>query len=777
MIRKIFFVFCATTVFVAMFAAQSEPSGAAGEEYGDQTAAVRLAQPNPVLTPFAQFFRRLRRVSISFMRSWGEGNSAPILTVITDITNDNGGTTEASQTLVHVRDGQSDIVGSPSPGSAAGQGYELAPGVYTVSQDGLPFGYASAIAGDCAPDGTITLIPGDAATCVLQSDDIQPQVKVVKQVTNDHGGTAEPSNFIMYVTGPNSFTQFPGMGEGRTIGMNAGGYSIFESTVGGYTASFSVNCNGSVGIGETKICVITNNDMPSLLDVAVNVVNDNGGTRSAEDIALAIQGANPSPVAFSGSASTQTVSIGAGPYAVTASAEGYAMLMSAGCSGTMGSGERRMCVVTANDIQPTVTATTNVINDNGGSATPADFLVLIAGNNAIPSSFPGTGAGTAVVLNPGSYAVDQAPPFGYAQQFSSHCSGTVSVGDALICIITANDTPAKLTVNKVVVNDDGGTKTATDFALTAAGLPAQSGVAVELAAGTYHVSETPDAGYAPSYGGDCDAQGNVRLGFGAIASCTVTNHDIQPKLTIVTTVTNDSGGTKAAGDFSATVVGTNVSPSGSVPGSSSGAVVMLGAGPYVVTPNAAIGYTSLAGVGCSGTLAVGEERTCAIAYDDVQAERSVTRTGTFWRQYGEFTRRMFKDELNGVIRVGAPARKNVNNAEKLFGAYFADGSGTTNDKNRSRVDKARIKLVRELITARLNCAAFGCPDSVRAAIAAADTAYSGSSTRNMGRSELTLSEYNRSGVKRSIPASAGTVGKASEKQNERSADKRFWNEP
>jgi len=403
--------------------------------------------------------------------------------------------------------------------------------------------------------------------------------------------------------------------------------------------------------------------------------------------------------------------------------------------------------------------------------------VLITGANVIPSSFPGTDAGMSVTLDPSPYAVDQAPPFGYAQQFSSHCSGAVNVGDAPICIITADDVPAKLTVNNVVVNDDGGTKTANDFALTVGGLPVQNGVATELAAGTYRVSETPDAGYAPSYSGDCDMQGNVTVTFGVMASCTITNHDIQPKLTIVTTVTNDSGGTKIAKDFSATVTGTDVSPAGSVPGSSSGAVVMLSAGTFRVTPSVVAGYTFFAGAGCIGTLVVGEERTCTIAYDDAQAESSVTRTGTFWRQYGDFTRRIFKDELQSVIRVGAPARKNVNNVGKLFGAYFANGNEKTNDKNRSRVDKARIKLVRELITARLNCAAFGCPDSIRTAITAADAAYSGSSTRDMGRSELALNEYNRSGAKRSIPASAGSIGKASEKQNERSADKRFWNEP
>lgn len=777
MMRKMFFALCATIAFVAAFATLSEPLMVAGEELSDQTAAVRPAQPNPVLEPFTQFMRRLRRVSVSFMRSWGEGQSAPVLTVITNVTSDNGGTLEPQQVIVHVRDAQGDIVGSPSPGSSAGQAYELAPGTYTVSREGIPSGYASTMGGDCASDGTITLIPGDAATCVLGHDDIQPQVRVVKQVVNDHGGSRSASNFAMYVTGPGMYVQFPGMEDGRLIGMNAGGYTIHESTIGGYTASFSANCNSSVGIGETKICVITNDDIPSALDIAVNIVNDNGGTNAVEDISLAITGTNPTTPILNGAVTTRSVGIGAGPYTVTAALRGYAMLMSTGCAGTMDLGERRTCVVTANDIQPVVTVTTNIMNDSGGTASPGDFAVIATGENPVPISFPGSSGGTAVAMNAGPYAIDQAPPFGYSQQFSANCSGTVEVGDAPVCVITADDIPAKLTAVKAVVNDDGGAKTPADFALTIAGLPAQNGIPVSLAPGTYRVSETPNVGYAPSYGGDCDAQGNVTLAFGESATCTVTNHDIQPKLTIVTIVTNDSGGTKTAGDFFAAVTGTSVSPSGAIPGSPSGIAVTLAAGPFSVTPGTVSSYTSLAGAGCSGTLAVGEERTCTIAYDDVQSERAVTRTGTFWRQYGEFTRRMFKEKLSSVIRVGEPARKNVNSTEKLFGLYYANTNEKTNNDDRTRVETARIKLARELVTARLNCGAFGCSDAVRAVIATADTAYGGMSTRDMNRSEVALNEYNRSGARRSIPASLGDVGRASESQAERGADKRFWNEP
>ena len=51
-------------------------------------------------------------------------------------------------------------------------------------------GYAASDwGGDCAADGTITLLPGDDKTCTITNDDIAPKLTLVKTVVNDNGGT------------------------------------------------------------------------------------------------------------------------------------------------------------------------------------------------------------------------------------------------------------------------------------------------------------------------------------------------------------------------------------------------------------------------------------------------------------------------------------------------------------------------------------------------------------------------------------------------------------
>jgi len=97
--------------------------------------------------------------------------------------------------------------------------------------------------------------------------------------------------------------------------------------------------------------------------------------------------------------------------------------------------------------------------------------------------------------------------------------------------------PAILRVVKNVVNDNGGTATASLFNLhvkqagvDVTGSPAAAsgspGTAYALAAGTYAVSEDSNAAYAVTFSGDCDATGSITLNSGEDKTCTVTNNDI-----------------------------------------------------------------------------------------------------------------------------------------------------------------------------------------------------------------------------------------------------------
>lgn len=82
-----------------------------------------------------------------------------------------------------------------------------------------------------------------------------------------------------------------------------------------------------------------------------------------------------------------------------------------------------------------------------------------------------------------------------------------------------------LTVRKVVVNDNGGTKQIADFPLFVDGTPVTSGVQNTFAAGTRVISETNQAGYSATMSGDCTASGTVTLAAGDSKTCIITNDD------------------------------------------------------------------------------------------------------------------------------------------------------------------------------------------------------------------------------------------------------------
>ena len=87
---------------------------------------------------------------------------------------------------------------------------------------------------------------------------------------------------------------------------------------------------------------------------------------------------------------------------------------------------------------------------------------------------------------------------------------------------------ATLNVLKTVINDNGGTKTVSDFPLFANNTPVVSGVTIILPSnGAYTVTETYDpTKYKQSFSGDCDATGRLILNTNDHKFCLVTNNDI-----------------------------------------------------------------------------------------------------------------------------------------------------------------------------------------------------------------------------------------------------------
>ena len=201
----------------------------------------------------------------------------------------------------------------------------------------------------------------------------------------------------------------------------------------------------------------------------------------------------------------------------------------------------------------------HVINDSGGTASAGDFTMTVDDPGTNPADFPGAESpGTNVAVDPGAYSVSETGPSGYAATYSADCAATIAIGQTKTCTVTNDDIAPKLIVIKHVINDSGGTASASDFTMTVddpgtnpADFPgAESpGTNVTVDPGSYSVGETGPSGYAASYSADC--AGSIAIG--ETKTCTVTNNDIAPKLIVIKHVINDSGGTASAGDFTMTV--------------------------------------------------------------------------------------------------------------------------------------------------------------------------------------------------------------------------------
>jgi len=384
---------------------------------------------------------------------------------------------------------------------------------------------------------------GRVTTCTFSNQAIAPQLTVIKHVINNNGGTKTASNFTMNVTGSNvqPSSSFPGSESGTTVTLSPGSYSVDEGAVSGYTKlSSSADCSGTIALGETKTCTITNDDQPATLKVIKHVINDNGGTKTASNFTMSVTGGSPSPASFPGAESPGTsVTLNAGSYSVDENTvTGYTKTeASADCSGTIENGQTKTCTITNNDDAATLIVIKHVVNNHGGSNSAGDFMMTIngvtasGGNSFAGEESPGT---TKTLTTVGSYNVTETGPDGYSSSSSADCSGTIALGQTKTCTITNDDKPAHLIVIKHVVNDNGGTKSAADFTMTINSVTAQGGNSFAGAeapgtdktltsVGAYSVTESNLPGYLSQSSEDCS--GTIKLG--ETKTCTITNDDKQ----------------------------------------------------------------------------------------------------------------------------------------------------------------------------------------------------------------------------------------------------------
>lgn len=91
-----------------------------------------------------------------------------------------GGSAQPANWQIHVRSGESDVIGSPQTGTSVGTDYLLPPGTYQVTESGGPAGYALAYSGACNSQGTVTIAFAQAQTCTLTNTAVAPTLALQK---------------------------------------------------------------------------------------------------------------------------------------------------------------------------------------------------------------------------------------------------------------------------------------------------------------------------------------------------------------------------------------------------------------------------------------------------------------------------------------------------------------------------------------------------------------------------------------------------------------------
>lgn len=199
-----------------------------------------------------------------------------------------------------------------------------------------------------------------------------------------------------------------------------------------------------------------------------------------------------------------------------------------------------------------LTLVKEVINDNSGGASPADWTLMASGPTPLSGSGPTVFSDAS--FEAGTYDLSESGgPAGYSASAWICVGGTqintsrikVAVGEFATCTIKNDDIAPTLKVFKTVINDNGGTVfNPNDFGLRVDGNIVAHNATNAFNTGSYIVSEDGHAGYtAGDWGGDCDTNGNVTLEPGQVATCTITNDDIPPStIRVVKTIINDNGG-------------------------------------------------------------------------------------------------------------------------------------------------------------------------------------------------------------------------------------------
>ena len=539
------------------------------------------------------------------------------LTVVTNVINDDGGTRTAAGFSVHVKSAGVDVLGSPQPGSAAGTTYALQDGVlHFVSEDDAP-GYVRTFSGDCASEGSIVLGIDESKTCTITNNDV---AVVPPGDCLEFADFSPPTGMQLLgsagITG-DALRLTPALGDQAGFAW----YGARVPVSGSFTSDFRFSLTEAAGLG--------------------------GG---ADGLTFAIQNA--------GVVATAALGGGLGyeglPNSVVVEFDTYDN------GAFYGDPNDNHVAVHTRGSEPNGPAEDSLLG-----AAP---LTPVLKDGQIHQARVVYGGGELSVYVDDLATPALTVPIDLAQRldltegrafagFTAATGSGVENHDVLDWSLCPDATPPQtgtLTVVKHVVNDDGGTASASDFTMhvrsggsDVAGrspFPGAEapGTTRTLDAGTYTVAESGGpAGYAATVSGDCAPGGTVTLAAGQSKTCTITNDDPEPAPVVALEQPADGAATN---DATPAFAGTAQGGTGNVTvkvyeGSTTGGALVrtltatVGAGgAWSVSPTSGLAdgtYTAQAERGGAGGVGRSAPRTFRIdtTAPAVDARRSAGRHG------------------------------------------------------------------------------------------------------------------------------------------------------
>ncbi len=417
------------------------------------------------------------------------------LHVVKSVVNNNGGTKDPEDFSFQVNggtaaafeaDGQNNI--SVTPGTS-----------YNITEPSVT-GYTPSYEG-CSG---IVIAAGGEATCTITNNDDPAHLIVIKNVDNGTtGATTVSGDFTMTInsltaSGGNSFPGVATTGTDKTL-TSVGTYSVTETGPSGYIASYSTDCSGTIALGETKTCTVTNTAIAPKLTVIKEVNNLFNGSKLVSDFSLY--------VGSTGVTSGATNSFSVGSYKVTETGgAGYSASFSGACDSkgnvSLALGDDLTCTITNSALPGTLTVTKTVI---GGTADREDFAFSVNGDT--PINFRTDGINTFNV-DRGTYTITENAGPDYVASYVGCDSVFINNGGSATCAITNTRKTGNLYLDKIIF---AGPAVDSDWyfeirSLTGALLGTlQDGGSINLETGSYTITESTGVlGYTlTSVGGAC----------------------------------------------------------------------------------------------------------------------------------------------------------------------------------------------------------------------------------------------------------------------------------